>query len=149
MCPHFCFCDVMSLNGIKSDLKFEILEILCKFLMVFDIFCKFWFFYEVWPGNFFETGSETSYPSHPTPSPALSPTQIVCFSLAMCNLYLISSNHLTHTPPPLNYCKKNTVLYFNPIAESSLAFFWRLQYSDALFGRITVFKSFIKDFPSL
>ena len=28
MCPHFGFCDVMSLSGKKSDFKFEILEIL-------------------------------------------------------------------------------------------------------------------------
>ena len=33
MRPHFGFCDVMSLSGKKSDLKFEILEILVQILM--------------------------------------------------------------------------------------------------------------------
>ena len=79
-----------------------------------------------------------------------------------------------HTPPLLNYCKKILcnyiiitnffikrlylsvlerislvlhVLYFNPKAESRVEFVF--QYSDAFFCRITVLKSFIKDFPSL
>ena len=30
MCHHFGFCDVMSLSGKKSDLKFEIMEILVQ-----------------------------------------------------------------------------------------------------------------------
>ena len=30
ICPHFGFCDVMSLSGKKSDLKFENLEILVQ-----------------------------------------------------------------------------------------------------------------------
>ena len=40
------------------------------------------------------------------------------------------------------------VLYFNPEAESRVAFLWRFHYSDAFFGGMTVLKSFIKDFPS-
>ena len=48
MCPHFGFCNVMSLSGKKSELRFEILEILVQ---IPDgqstFFCKFGFFHDV------------------------------------------------------------------------------------------------------
>ena len=48
MCPHFGFCDVMSLSGKKSDLKFEILEILVQIPDGYSgFFCKFGFFHEM------------------------------------------------------------------------------------------------------
>ena len=48
MCPHFGFCDVMSFSGKKSDLMFEVLEILVQIpYRSSAFFCKFLLFHEM------------------------------------------------------------------------------------------------------